>query len=85
MGAFDKDYFEDEYLLTRINIGVSIVIMLMSITILIKMCCGAKHQFFIGIIVLQLTGCVLVEISETSGIIAVDAGNDFHKTERPMG
>jgi hypothetical protein len=50
MGAFDKDYFEDEYLLTKINIGVSFLLILMSTGILIKMCTGANHRFFVGVI-----------------------------------
>ena len=73
----DKEYMEDELYLTKISMGFSAVFALISITVLIKICRGSRHPFFIQIIVLELVALLLIILREASYIIAVQESNGF--------
>ena len=47
------------------------------IVVLIKICRGSKHTFFIRIIILELTGLLLIELREGSFLYAVSASDGF--------
>ena len=47
------------------------------IVVLIKICRGSKHPFFIRIIILELTGLLLIELREGSFLYAVRASDGF--------
>ena len=47
------------------------------IVVLIKICRGSKHTFFIRIIILELTGLLLIELREGSFLLAVSASDGF--------
>lgn len=47
------------------------------IVVLIKICRGSKHTFFIRIIILELTGLLLIELREGSFLFAVSTSDGF--------
>ena len=73
----DKEFVEDEILLTKINMGVSALFVIMCIATLIKICRGSRHPFFIKLIVLDLIGLILIELREASYIWAFRTSDGF--------
>ena len=74
-----QDYIESELFLTWISIITYAIIGLMALVILVKMCMGAKHRFFVSLIILQICGCLLTEMGETSYIVAVKKSNHWRE------
>ena len=70
--ADKKEYIEEETFLTKLNMVCSGLFALIVVTVLIKICRGSKHPFFIRIIILELIGLVLIELREGSFLIAVN-------------
>ena len=59
--------------------GCSGLFAIIVIVVLIKICRGSKHTFFIRIIILELIGLLLIELREGSFLIAVSASNGFEE------
>ena len=82
--ADKKEYIEEESFLAKLNMVCSGLFALIVVTVLIKICRGSKHPFFIRIIILELVGLVLIELREGSFLIAVNQSKGFEEGNDEM-
>ena len=50
--SYDKDYMKDELFLTKISLGASAIFALIALLVLIKICRGSRHPFFVKLVIL---------------------------------
>ena len=68
--SFDTDYWKDELFLTKMSMACSAIFGLIALIVLIKICRGSRHPFFIKLVILELVGLFLIVLRELSYIVA---------------